>query len=147
MIYIGVDPGKKGGYSIIDGGNVTCAPWDDQQFALDMRTIEHSQKECMACVEKVGAMPGQGVTSMFSFGKSAGYIEGVLSATLIPYQLVAPRKWKAEFGLLHGSKQQSIEVCRMLFPAVNLKRTDRCRVESDGLAESLLLALFAARHY
>ena len=37
-------------------------------------------EELKAYVELVGSMPGQGVASMFSFGHSAGVIQGVLGA-------------------------------------------------------------------
>ena len=48
---------------------------------------------------------------------------------------------------MNSSKQKSIEVCHRLFPEIALKRTDRCRTESDGLAESALIALYAKRHF
>lgn len=92
-----------------------------------------------AYVEKVGAMPGQGVTSMFHFGKSAGYIEGVLKAKNIPFELVSPQKWKKKYEL-HSDKEQSIAKCKELFPDINLLRTPRCKKESDGMAEALLIA-------
>lgn len=145
MIYIGVDPGAKGGYAYIVDDVVKAFPWDDMSFALDMNCIKNYRTDwIIAAVEKVGARPGQGTVSMFNFGKNAGYIEGVLSALGIPYQLVSPRKWKAEFGL-DGSKQKSIEVCRRLFPEIDLKRTERCRTDSDGKAEALLIAEWARR--
>lgn len=144
MIYIGIDPGKKGGYAWIWDGDVMAYPWDDEFFVQEMRSLSASGRNIVACVEKVGAMPGQGVTSMFSFGKSAGYIEGVLAALGIPYQLISPRKWKAEFSL-DGSKQKSVDVCRKLFPGLELKRTDKCRTDSDGMAEALLMAEYAKR--
>ena len=144
MIYIGIDPGKKGGYAAIAGERgIAVSPWDDGQFIEDMRAVAASGA-CMACVEKVGAMPRQGVTSMFNFGKSAGFIEGVLSALGIPYQLVTPQRWKKEFTL-HNSKQKSVEVCKRLFPDVSLLPTPRCRVASDGMAEALLMAEYARR--
>jgi len=96
-------------------------------------------------VEKVGAMPGQGVVSMFNFGKSAGFIEGVLSAYHISYILVPPQRWKKEFDL-HSDKQQSIDVCKRLFPDVNLLPTPRCKKPSDGMAEALLIAEYARRN-
>lgn len=149
MIYIGIDPGKNGGYAVIDEeGEARVWPWDDDRFVHDMVVISSPEKGhgLKACVERVGAMPGQGVSSTFSFGVSAGYIHGVLSALGIPYQLVVPRRWKSEFGL-NSDKKKSIEVCRRLFPEVSLKRSGRCRVESDGMAESLLLAEYARRHF
>ena len=155
MIWIGIDPGQKGGYALIiakeekiDNG-VYVYPWDDNEFPAKMRGIKHLADNpiMVACVEKVGARPGQGTVSMFNFGKSAGYIEGVLSALGIPYQLVPPNKWKKEFSLIGQDKQASIVTCRKLFPELDLKRTERCRTDSDGKAEATLLAEYARRHF
>ena len=145
MIYIGIDPGKKGGVATISDDGVKVYQWDDQRFIEDMRQHANWLDKCVAAVEKVGAMPGQGVTSMFSFGQSYGFILGVLAAFGIPYQLVSPATWKREFGLLKSQKQGSVDVCKRLFPGVSLLPTDRCRKESDGMAESLLIAEYARR--
>lgn len=88
MIFIGVDPGKQGGFAILRGEAAKASPWEDGGFIKEMRRLVQEDEQCFACVEKVGAMPNQGVTSMFHFGKSAGFIEGVLSALDIPYILV-----------------------------------------------------------
>ena len=149
MIYVGVDPGAKGGYAVISksetGQAVFAYPWDDTFFVMEMNALLRTGNGIMAAVEKVGARPGQGTVSMFNFGKSAGYIEGVLSALGIPYQLVPPAKWKKEFSLIGKDKKASIETCRKLFPELDLKRTERCRTDSDGKAESVLLAEYARR--
>ncbi len=148
MIFIGVDPGARGGYAWIMDGIPKAFPWDDTFFVHDMRCLVNIKDEgIMAAVEKVGAMPGQGVTSMFSFGKSAGYIEGVLSGLGIPYQLVPPVKWKKEFSLIGKDKRTSIECCKRLFPGLDLRRTERCRTDSDGKAEAALIAEYARRHF
>ena len=99
----------------------------------------------MAVLEHVGAMPGQGVTSMFSFGENFGYLKGLLEAFEIPYELVRPQRWKKEFGII--GKNQSVEVCKRLFPGVSLRRTERCKKDHDGMAEALLMVEFARRHY
>ena len=145
MIYVGVDPGKKGGYAVI-ADDALCGievhAWEDDGFVALMK--EMSKYRCAAVVEKVGAMHGQGVTSMFTFGKSAGFIEGVLAAFGIGYQLIPPKTWKAEFGL-NSDKADSIAVCKRLFPGVNLLPNERCRKDSDGMAEALLMAEYARR--
>lgn len=146
MIWIGVDPGKKGGMAVIADdaiAGIEVKPWDDDAFVSLVR--EMAAYKCVAAVEKVGAMPGQGVTSMFSFGQSYGFILGVLTAFGIGYQLVPPTAWKREFGLLHTSKQGSVEVAKRLFPGVNLMATGRSRKESDGMAEALLIAEWCRR--
>lgn len=152
MIWIGVDPGKNGGYSVISKlyteQTVFAYPWDDDLFAMQMALLmKFKEHGIVAAVEKVGARPGQGTVSMFNFGKSAGYIEGVLGALGIPYQYVPPAKWKKEFSLIGKDKQASIITCRKLFPELDLKRTDRCRTDSDGKAEATLLAEYARRHF
>ena len=145
MIYIGIDPGKKGGYAVIDDRGARVYPWDNTYFVSDMNAVESRGESIVAAVEKVGAMPGQGVVSMFNFGTSYGFILGVLTAFGIGYQLVPPSVWKRDFGLLHTDKQSSVDVAKRLFPSVNLMPTDRCRKESDGMAEALLIAEYARR--
>lgn len=142
MIYLGIDPGQKGGYAIITEDTVSTYPWDDISFIRFVKTLDNAH--CVCCLEKVGAMPKQGVASTFNFGKSAGFIEGVLQTCGISYQLVPPQKWKKEFSI-SSDKNQSINVCKRLFPEVSLKRTERCTTDSDGMAEALLMAEYAKR--
>ena len=148
MIYVGIDPGQKGGYAIIrkddTGRTISAFPWTDVFFTFEMAALKG--QDVIAVIEKVGARPGQGVTSMFNFGKSAGYIEGVLSALGIPYQLIPPQTWKREFSLIGKDKKASIETCQKLFPEVDLRRSERSKTDSDGKAEALLIALYAERH-
>ena len=146
MIYIGVDPGKKGGYAIIEKDAVDVFPWDDQGFIENMANAVNCGT-CVACVEKVGAHPGQGVTSMFTFGQGYGYILGVLAVLGIGVQLVPPGTWKKEFSLIGKDKAVSIATCRYLFPGVKLRPTEKCRKDSDGMAEALLMAEYARRKF
>ena len=144
-VRIGIDPGKKGGFAVLIDGKVWKAEvWDDAEFVDTMRQVSQMRTVARAAVEKVGAMPHQGTVSMFNFGKSCGFIEGVLATLDIPYQLISPQKWKAEFGL-NSDKQKSIEVCHKLFPDVDLLATPRCKKPSDGKAESILLCEYARR--
>nr|DAO72696.1 MAG TPA: HOLLIDAY JUNCTION RESOLVASE [Caudoviricetes sp.] len=89
-------------------------------------------------------MPGQGVTSMFNFGQTFGWAQGVLEAMGISYELVQPQKWKKEFSIT-GDKNSSIMVCKRLFPGVSLLPAERCRKDNDGMAEALLMAEYAKR--
>lgn len=144
MTYIGVDPGKKGGFAIITDSGQTATALDEKAFVYSMYVLRSF--DCVACVEHVGAMPGQGVTSMFNFGQNFGFIQGVLTAYGIPFELVRPQKWKKEFSIT-GDKNTSIAVCKRLFPDVSLLPTERSRKDSDGMAEALLLAEYARRKF
>ena len=150
MVYIGIDPGKNGGYAIIetDSGKVDVSPWDEHRFTNDMKFFSSAydtQNEVRCCLEKVGAMPGQGTVSMFNFGMGFGFIQGVLTAFEIPYQLIPPQTWKKEFSLLHQDKSRSVETAQRLFPNVNFLPTERSRKPSDGMCEAALLAEYARR--
>lgn len=141
--YIGIDPGKSGALAIIfPNGDQHIIPFDACRYVDALNSF--SEQEVMCCVEKVGAMPGQGVVSMFNFGHNLGFIEGVLQANGIPYQLVPPQTWKKEFSL-SSEKTKSIEVCQKLFPKATLLATARSRKEHDGMAEALLMAEYARR--
>jgi len=53
-------------------------------------------------IERVNAMPGQGVTSMFRFGYSAGAIHGVIAALGLPVTFVPPAVWQRSQGVGSG---------------------------------------------
>lgn len=148
---VGIDPGQKGGMAyILDIGDETyerVLPYSDENllnFAAEVRVYMKEVQATVTCLEKVGAMPGQGVTSMFTFGRGYGFIEGVLQALSIPYQLIPPQTWKKEFSL-NTDKQKSIQVCKRLFPEISLLASERCRKDHDGMAEALLMAVYAKR--
>jgi len=144
MIYIGIDPGSKSGaYAIMtDADNAEVYGWDNDGFTESMKALGRSR--CFAVVEKVGAMPKQGVSSTWTFAENFGYIQGVLHAAGIPFQLVPPRVWKKAFSLT-SDKVKSVEVCHRLFPSISLKRTERSRKDDNNLAEALLMAEYAKR--
>ena len=145
MIYIGVDPGKNGGIAIIDSDGVIAFPFSEERLLIELDGIAQ-EYECICYLEHVHAMPKQGVSSTFNFGMNFGFIQGVLKAYEIPYELVTPQKWKKEFSCT-SDKNTSIELCKRLFPNVNLKATERCRKDHDGMAEALLIAEYGRRHY
>lgn len=144
MIYIGIDPGQKGAMAFIGAEGITVVPFDESRYLAHLKIIAHPPCAAKAVVEHVNAMPGQGVTSMFNFGKGFGWLLGVLDAYGIPYELVRPQKWKKEYSVT-GDKNSSIAVCKRLFPEVSLLPTPRCKKDSDGMAEALLMAEYARR--
>ena len=149
MTFIGIDPGAKGGWSIIhENGDVESHIWDDVEFVECIRNLSlTSYKNCKCALEKVGAMPKQGVVSTWHFAQSYGFIIGVLTSFEIPFQIVSPQAWKKSFGLINQDKTKSIETAQRLYPGVSFLATNRSRKPSDGMAESLLIAEYARRHF
>ena len=142
MIHVGIDPGARGGIGIINGDLVQAFPYSGQAL---IEICQLYQDKAIVTVEQVHAMPGQGVTSMFTFGKTYGYILGVLEAFQMPYTLVDPRTWKNYFGVT-ADKRSSIYKSQEIYPGVNLLPTTRSRKESDGMAEALLIARWGKEH-
>ena len=146
--YIGIDPGKGGALAVLkEDGSSIIYPFSEEGYkeVLADLSVENFQCRAKCCLEHVNAMPGNGGVSMFHFGENFGFIQGLLTAYDIPYELVRPQKWKKEFSIT-ADKNTAIEVCKRLFPSVSLKRTERCKKDDDGYAESLLLAEYARRH-
>lgn len=163
MIYIGIDPGKKGAMAVlfepssrtieighndikITGNGISLIPFDQERYIETLWELKSEDAECICCIEAVHSIRGQGIASSFQFGQSYGWLLGMLDSIGIPYQPITPQKWKKEFGLT-SDKAKSIEVCKHLFPGVNLMRTERSRKDDDGLAEALLMACYAKRKF
>lgn len=144
MIWIGIDPGAKGAMALVSENQATVFPFDPDFYIQTLKSIKGHV--CVCCIEAVHSITGQGIASSFKFGQTYGWLLGVLDAIGIPYQPITPQKWKKEFGLT-SDKAQSIEVCKRLFPDVNLKRTERSKKDDDGMAEALLMATYAKRKF
>lgn len=105
-------------------------------LARAIRGLLRNDMPVHAVIEKVSAMPKQGVTSSFNFGKGCGVIEGVVGALDIPRTLVAAGTWKRKLGL-SSSADQSRGYAMKLYPAVADKLA---RKKDHNRAEALLLA-------
>jgi len=88
----------------------------------------------VAVIEKVGAMPGQGVSSVFSLGDSYGAARAVLATAGFELVQVHPATWKKYFKLT-SDKELSRALATRMFPAAPLHLK-----KHDGRAEALLLA-------
>lgn len=153
---LGIDPGLKGAYAIIGPHGVLVEPMPTvgDGKLLDLHAIAswfraHSGEIDMAFLEQVSAMPKQGVSSTFKFGRVYGAIEGILAACGIPYTLVSPRRWCAEMHQgVEGAvdpKEKSRIAAKRLFPSVNLLASDLSRVPHSGMVDAVLIAAFGAR--
>lgn len=146
MSILAVDPGSvKAAWGLIpwdlDGG-LAAAIAEDMPVAnkmVDGRAFSRvldEHKPVTAVVERVSAMPKQGVSSSFRFGQGYGIILGVLASKDVGIIDVAPGLWKRHFRL-DADKEKARALAIKLFPAVNLGR-----VKDANRAESLLMALW-----
>jgi crossover junction endodeoxyribonuclease RuvC len=150
---LGIDCGQNGALAFFDfeKGELTI-------FDMPVATVERNGKTkkevspamlAMLCrgievrraiVEKTSARPGQGVTSMYAFGRSVGIVEGVLGGLNIPTSYVTPQQWRKAMQVREGkdgSRQRAAE----LFP----KYADQFALKKhDGRAEAALIAYYGA---
>lgn len=155
MIVAGIDPGKSGAMAIIQGdGSVSFH--DVPRITLKGKDKpawgQWSREWCMALdlagveavvIEDIAARPGQGVTSMFTFGRTLGFVHGLVAATTsCPVHFVTPAVWKGKLGLLNSSKGASREKCSNLYPGT---ARELARVKDDGRAEAALLAHYGRK--
>ena len=161
LIFIGIDPGKTGFVAIVTEHDLVAAEptptikvgKKNEYNVPGMRNIladiNEPGRQCHAILEKQQAMPGQGVSSMFSIGQGFGLWEGLLVGLGIPYTIVHPRTWKKEMLRdVPGDdpKGRSILACGRMFPEVSLLRTERCRKPDHNMAEAILLAEYGRRY-
>jgi len=151
--FIGIDPGQKGGIAIIDKSGITAEIMPMQEKQIQIREIcEYLEplKNPVVAIEKVHAMPKQGVSSTFTFGRGVGELIGMLKALKIPFFEVTPQEWKKVVlvGLnWKKNKKASIEYCNLLHPKLDLYRTTKCTTQHDGMADALCMAEYAKFRY
>ena len=92
-------------------------------------------------LEKVSAMPGQGVTGMFRFGQNLGQWQGLLAGLELPYTMVTPQAWKKHMGLIKADKGRSIELARTFWPQ-HAETTFKYKLADEGRAEASLIAKY-----
>lgn len=99
-----------------------------------------------AVIELVHAMPGQGVCSMFSFGRAAGVADGAL-ALCFPGQVesVAPQKWQNWFRLTYGIGKEQAFDSRALAIKILPEHADLFKRKKDhNTADACLIAVWKA---
>jgi crossover junction endodeoxyribonuclease RuvC len=147
MILAGIDPGVNGALAIWDGHRVTLLDVpkvgndpDEAAWAASWNRVlpwvEH------IWIEQVGAMPGQGVTSMFNFGDRFGFVKALAYAAGVSVSFVRPNVWKQAVGIPKGSEKGASRLrASQLFPA----HADKWKlVKHDGRAEALLIAYYGS---
>ena len=148
MNVLGIDPGQKGGIAFLSDHHAEAVPMPTVGKQIDGRAIAEILKTRgvdLVVIEKVGAMPKQGLVSTFTFGYGTGLIVGVLEALSLPYRMVTPQAWKSL--VLAGTardKEAAIQFVRRAYPQIDLT-PGRIRTPHDGMADAVCLAEWGRR--
>jgi len=149
MILTAFDPGKVASFAVFD----TTTPWEIEIGEVGLEGAGRDLRPCgkqireliersnVALVEKVGAMKGQGVSSMFTFGLSLGAILGACSATGRQIERVDPQEWKKGSKLNGLDKNEAKTAARHYAKELWPQHAKFFNMSTKhGLAEAALMA-------
>jgi crossover junction endodeoxyribonuclease RuvC len=144
--FIGIDVGKAGAMAVITPRKTLLFPTpakpDYDIWKMNMNLKEHAHSGAFAVIERAQAMPGQGVVSMFEFGKGYGIWLALLDVNYVSHQVVHSSVWTKV--MLAGSpgegKDRNYLAARKLFPKW------KPQLKKEHLyCDALLLAEYARR--
>ncbi|MAG24439.1 hypothetical protein CMI47_02570 [Candidatus Pacearchaeota archaeon] len=162
--FIGVDPGLSGGISIWHNGKFKVFDMPsvkkvirkktkrDMDLPMLVEIFDNNVGFCentVAGIELVHAMPQQGVSSTFLFGRMSGIIEGCVAAFGYESYRITPQVWKKFYSEMHGlDRKEQKDLAREL--AANMApyiKDEFKRKKDDGKAEALLIANYIKETY
>ena len=160
MLVIGIDPGISGSICFLLNGRIidviemptmTDGKKNKKQVngsqifnEISERIKKLDKNDTRVIIEKVSAMPGQGVTSMFNFGQSFGILKGICSAMQLPMYFVRPAKWKKYFNLINSEKDASRTRAIEIFPYFSSQLSKK---KDSNKADAILIASFYYETY
>jgi len=89
-------------------------------------------------IERVSAMPGQGVSSMFRFGEGYGAVQGIVAAHGLPIVFIGPQEWKKPLGLIGADKDYARTLAIQTFPELSSQLS---RKKDIGRADAIWICL------
>lgn len=151
---IAIDPGLTGAIAHIDQQGYAMVfdiPTIEKKGKakikkmVDAKNLSHLIDELLMnsddkiVIEQVSAMPGQGVSSMFSLGDTFGVLRGVCESLGGRVEFVLPRPWKKHYDL-GADKNEARERAVFMFPECGHMLT---RKRDHNRAEALLICQYA----
>ena len=148
MRILGIDPGLSGALVILDDGQpiewmrmpTYMVGKSNRVNGAAVSSFINKSKIDRAVIELVHSFPGQGVTSMFTFGHACGTVMGVLSALEIPVSVITPQEWKKRANLIGKDKDAARSRALELWP--HWRALDK-KGEGQAMADAALIARVA----
>lgn len=165
MIFIGIDPGKRGAIAEMEtfGHVMSAKPMpvvrSKRREEIDVYVLKLMLEAAVkngnglrahAFVERQQPLPGKlgGAIANFHRGYGLGLLEGMLACMAIPYTLVTPQSWqKVMLAGTNGSdtKAKALHAySRLQFPR-DMLLIGRSKKPHDGIVDAVLLAEYGRR--
>jgi hypothetical protein len=104
-----------------------------------MHALIRQYRPAIVFIERAQAMPEQGASSGFKFGRAARAIEAAVALAEIPLEIIEPATWKRSFKLRGKDKEAARQRARQLFPSGHVAFSRKC---DHDRAEAALIALY-----
>ena len=128
---------------VISKGKTKKREYNYAEISNILRWWKNNVDDIHVGLEKVHAMPGQGVTSMFSMELGYGMWLGLLAAFDIPHTLVTPQAWKKVMMSGMGKEKDASRIRALqLYPHLS---NDLKLKKHHGRADALLIAEYIKR--
>lgn len=122
-IYIGIDPGKNGALAVIrESKGVSLVDFDLKAY-INLLSYFKKSYDMFIGIEKVHAMPGEGVKSSFSFGERVGELKGILSTLDFDNntEWILPQTWQKHINTDSNRGKKAIaDSLLSLYPSADL---------------------------
>jgi hypothetical protein len=143
-IIAGIDPGKSGAIVILKDGKIIHKSLLSQiipKFYLQQNGVK------IVWCEKAQVMGKESARSMFNYGRDYGYMLGTLNGCGFDINFIHPAIWTKELHKksptsFDNPKVTSLYVARQIWPDVDMRANDRCRVPHDGIVDAALIAYY-----
>lgn len=166
MIFVGIDPGITGSVVALTPDGRILGVWDTPVLTIEkkvkgkarmrheldrgemvkiLRSLMERQDEhgeIRVAIERVNAMPEQGVSSVFTFGMGFGIWLGILTALELSHELVHPTRWKKV--MMDGMGKEK-DASRIRAQQIWGSQIDLKLVKHHGRADAALIAEFRRR--
>jgi len=156
VLILSCDPGLGGALAL-----VACAPQCRPVLvaAIDVPTVGDAakrrvwiapltewllerEKAEVAFIERAQAMPDQGASSGFIYGRAVGALEATILCAGVRLRTAEPSVWKRQMGLLKQDKKASLALARVAIDGA----ADHLELAKDhNKAEAMLIAVYGAR--
>ena len=151
LLICGIDPGLNGAFAFLNIEELTlqivAMPTFEKNSLrhtdpAEVAAVINHHRPTHAFLEAVYSSPQMGVRSAFSFGRSAGIIQGALHASQASPEVcqVVPSVWKPAMGAPADKKKTLARASQLMPDCASAWK----RVKDDGRAEAALLALYGA---
>lgn len=167
-VVCGIDPGFTGGIAFLTLESLVLlvrpmpvlkaqrgSELDTREIVSIFKDVEKRHPIRLVAIERVGAMPQQGLTSTFNFGAGWGQIKGIVTALGLMLEEPRPQAWQKV--VLHGKKQPKKTVegqdkkqigilyAHKRWPRTSFKASTRCRTPHAGMTDAACIAEWARR--